>query len=101
MSKPVYLMAQFDVKDHQQYYDEYGSKVLQQLKNHNAEIIIATPKVEVKEGQWPANWTIMAKFASEEAAMGWYESEEYLPFIKLRQDKLVNSGSVIMFPAVR
>ena len=99
MTHPVYFIAQIDVKDHQTYMDEYGIHVITQLVGVGAEILVGSDDAEVLEGDWPGNWTVVAKFSSAEAADSWYNSNEYAPFKTARIEKLSNSGSIVMVPA--
>ena len=47
MSKPVYLVAQIDVKDYESYLSEYGFPLLEQLAEVGAEVLAADPSVDV------------------------------------------------------
>lgn len=98
VSKEVYLVAQISVKDHQEYIKKYGRAVSQLLTEAGAEILVASPKVEILEGEWSGNWTVISKFPSTEALKSWYNSEEYSLFKKMRVNKLTDSGNLIVLP---
>jgi len=84
MIQPVYMMAQIDVKDHQAYVEEYGMPVFYQFTEAGAEVLVASREVQVFEGEWSGNWTVIAKFPSAEAATNWYNSLEYALLKKAR-----------------
>ena len=69
MSKPVYLIAQIDVKDHESYLSEYGFPLLEQLTEIGAEVLAADANVDVLEGEWPGNWVAIIKFPSAEVLL--------------------------------
>ena len=98
MTLPVYLIAQIDVKDYQVYLEEYGMSVLEQFVQAGAEVLVATPDVEVLEGEWQGNWTVVVRFSSAEAANKWYHSEDYAPLKQARIEKLTNGGTMVMVP---
>lgn len=100
MSQPVYVIAQIDVKDHEIYMTEYGMPVLEQFNTVGAEVLVATPERNLKEGDWPGNWTVVVRFPSAEVADAWYHSEEYAPHRKARIDTLSNSGTVTIVPGL-
>jgi len=100
MSNPVYMIGMIDVKDFQTYAEQYGMPVGEMFAEVGAEIVVATPQVEVLEGEWPGNWTVVVKVPSAEIARSLYNSEEYAPFRKARQDELANSTTLIIAPAL-
>ena len=100
MSNPVYLMAQIDVIDHEKYIEEYGMPVFDLLIKSGAEVLVATQDAITKEGQGYGNWTVLAKFANEEAANNFYDSEEYAPLKKLRIEKHSNGGNLFLVPGL-
>ena len=99
-SKAVYLVAQISVKDYQEYMNRYGKPVTQLLIDAGAEILVASRKGEILEGEWSGNWTVITKFPSNQAAMNWYNSKEYRLFKTIREDELMNSGNIIILPSI-
>jgi uncharacterized protein (DUF1330 family) len=95
MSKPVYLVAQIDVKDYESYLSEYGFPLLEQLTEVGAEVLAADPNVDVLEGNWPGNWVAIIKFPSAAIMSEFYSSKKYAPLKALRIDKLSNDGTVV------
>ncbi|MEM9761254.1 MAG: DUF1330 domain-containing protein [Pseudomonadota bacterium] len=81
---PVYLLADLKVSNLEQYMENYGFPVTPMLLEAGAEIIVATPQVEVLEGDYAPNWSVVVRFPSEAAAKRWYASDEYRAMIPLR-----------------
>lgn len=99
MSDPVYMIGMIDVKDYQAYAEQYGIPVGEMFAEVGAEIIVATPHVDVLEGEWPGNWTVVVKVPSAEVAHALYHSEKYAPFRKARTEELANSTTLVIAPA--
>lgn len=100
MSQPVYMIGIIDVKDFQTYAEQYGMPVGAMFAEIGAEIIVATDHVDVLEGDWPGNWTVVVKVPSAEAAHALYHSEKYAPFRKARMETLANSTQLVVAPAL-
>jgi uncharacterized protein (DUF1330 family) len=100
MSDPVYMIGMIDVKDYQTYGEQYGMPVGEMFAEVGAEIIVATPQVEVLEGEWPGNWTVIVKVPSAEVARALYHSEKYAPFRKARQEVLANATTLVIAPGL-
>lgn len=84
-AKPVYLVASLTVQDFDAYMGTYGAPVLPMLLAAGGEILVGSPAVEVLEGNYGSNWTVVVRFPSEQAAKGWYASPEYRALIPVRQ----------------
>jgi uncharacterized protein (DUF1330 family) len=82
---PVYVMAQIQIEDHQRYFDEYGTAVFPLVMGTGAKVLVATPTVQVLEGEWDGNWTVVIEFPSAEAAdEDWYNTDAYREVRELR-----------------
>ena len=55
------------------------------LRAHGAEVLVAGAGGDVREGD-PPDQTVVLRFASKEAAQGWYDSPEYQAVVHLRTD---------------
>ena len=103
---PVYLIASLTVPNLERYMGEYGMPVFPMLLGAGGEILVGAPAVEVLEGQYASNWTVIVRFPSEAAAKGWYASPEYRELIPVRQALTDVSRSTMLlapqftFPAV-
>ena len=81
---PVYLVATITVSDFDAYMENYGSVAIPLILDASGEILVATPEVDVLEGGYIHNWTVVVRFPSEEAARSWYDSPEYQAIIPNR-----------------
>lgn len=97
-NKSVYLVAQFDVKDLEDFIQRYAIGVIGQLQKVGAEVLAAAPP-QIVEGNVDVNRTVVIRFPSMKVAKTWYDSEEYQPFRELRKSELTNSGSAMFVEA--
>ena len=100
VSEPVYMIGMIDVKDFQAYAEQYGMPVGAMFAEVGAEIVVATQDVEVLEGEWPGNWTVVVKVPSAQVAQDLYNSERYAPFRRARQETLANATTLVIAPAL-
>ena len=85
MADPVYMIAQIQIDDQEKYFGEYGAAVVPIIMENGGKVLVATPTVEILEGEWAGNWTVVVEFPSEGAALtGWYNSDAYVDVRKLR-----------------
>ena len=80
----AYVIVSYTVTD-QEGYALYIPAVGPTLRAHGAEILVAGAGGDVREGD-PGDHTVVLRFASKEAAQGWYDSPEYQAVIHLRTD---------------
>ena len=80
---PVYVIAQMEVHDVETYRD-YATKVPATFAAHGGKFLTATDTAEVLEGTQPFPRTVVGEFESKEAALAWYESDEYQAILPLR-----------------
>lgn len=80
-----YLIAQIGIKDFDRFNAEYGQRVMPILMRYGARPVVASPTVELREGVWGGNWTVVMEFPSHAAAAAFYKSSDYQPFIALRK----------------
>lgn len=80
----AYMVFNYRITD-QDAYKPYLGQVVDTLKAHGAEIVVADFESEAIEGD-PGHVTVVLKFASKEAARGWFDSPEYQAIIGLRTD---------------
>lgn len=80
----AYMVFNYRITD-RDAYQPYLAKVVDTLKAHGAEILVADFESEVVEGD-PGHVTVVLKFASKDAARGWFDSQEYQAIIGLRTD---------------
>jgi uncharacterized protein (DUF1330 family) len=63
----------------------YGQAAGPTLAGAGATVLVAGPAVELAEGEWSADSTVIVEFESVEAAKAWYHSDAYQEAAKLRQ----------------
>ena len=78
-----YFVAQVQVED-REVYQQYVDGVFPILRKYDGEVLVAHDDVDVLEGAWNPQRTIVLKFPSVERAREWYESPEYQEHMKLR-----------------
>ena len=57
--------------------ESYVAKAGPTVAAHGGTLRIASGAVDVIEGEWHGNHTVMLEFESVDAATAWYQSEEY------------------------
>ena len=98
MSEAVYMIGIIDVNDFQTYAEQYGMPVGAMFAEVGAEIIVASDTVEILEGSWPGNWTVIVKVPSAEVAKELYHSDRYAPFRKARIEQLAKDSTLVIVP---
>ena len=81
----AYAILQINITN-KENYKEYINQVTSIVKEHQGEYIVRGGKSEVVEGEWNYQRTVVVKFPSYDAAIQWYNSEEYAPIKKIRED---------------
>ncbi|GGY39821.1 DUF1330 domain-containing protein [Parvularcula lutaonensis] len=97
MNQPVYTFVYVQVKDHDDYMDRYGRHLGPIIEKFGGRFLAATKTAGVVEGEQPGNWAVLAEFPSMEAAQGFYGSDEYAPYLKLRREELSDGSLMISF----
>ena len=88
----AYFVASFRITD-PVGYEPYVPAVVPTLLAHGCEILVADYASQVIEGE-PNSVTVVLKFASKAAAMGWYNSPEYQAIKHLRTDN--SEGNAVL-----
>ena len=57
--------------------------------------IIASPPIDVVEGDWHGNQTVVVEFPSVQAAQDWYHSPEYQAIIGMRHAAATSNAIII------
>jgi uncharacterized protein (DUF1330 family) len=89
----VYFIVSYDIVDADKY-EGYVPGVVPLLQKHGAEILVADYDAQAYEGDKRSVYAVL-RFASEEAAAGWYNDPEYEPVRSIRLDSTAN-GSVVL-----
>lgn len=88
----AYIVATYNITNPESYA-AYGPGVAKTLMAHSVEVLVAEHDSSVIEGEPPKS-TVVLKFADRDAAMAWYNSDEYQAVIDLRRDN--SEGSMVL-----
>ena len=89
----AYLIAQINVTN-EDSYQEYLKKVTTIVEKYGGKYIVRAGKFKTVLGKWDYKRNVIIKFPSYEIALKCYNSEEYLPVKKIREDNSI--GNVII-----
>ncbi|MEM9032995.1 MAG: DUF1330 domain-containing protein [Actinomycetota bacterium] len=73
---PAYIIFTEDITD-PAAIEAYATKAVPSVLQHGGLPRIAGSAVNVLEGEWHGQQTVMIEFESVEAAQAWYDSSEY------------------------
>ena len=93
----AYAILQINITN-QENYKEYLNQVTTIVKKHQGEYIVRGGKSEVVHGEWNYQRTVVVRFPSYDIAFKWYNSEEYAPIKKIREDN--SKGNCIIIEGV-
>ena len=88
-----YLIAQLNVKNLESY-KIYIEKVSPLVKKFGCEYLVRSGKYEVVQGGWQYPRNVIIKFPSYQKAVNFYNSKEYKPVKKIREEN--SSGNIIL-----
>ena len=91
-----YLIAQLNVKNFESYKN-YIEKVTQLAKMFGGEYIVRSGKYKVVQGEWQYERNVIIKFPSYQNAVDFYESDDYKPIKKIRENN--SYGNIILIEA--
>ena len=89
----AYAILQINITN-QENYKEYLNQVTTIVKKHQGEYIVRGGKSEVVLGEWNYQRTVVVRFPSYDVALKWYNSEEYKPVRKIREEN--SEGNMII-----
>ncbi|HYR29213.1 MAG TPA: DUF1330 domain-containing protein [Thermoanaerobaculia bacterium] len=79
-----YSIAEIDITD-RSWVQEYVQTVTKQVEHYGGRYLSRTAKIERLEGERkPAQIVVLVEWPTREAALAFYESEEYRPFRERR-----------------
>jgi len=91
-----YLIGEVEVTD-QSWVADYIENVTAMVERHGGKYMARTPRVERIEGERkPAGIFVIVEWPSKEAAMAFYESEEYRPY---RQKRIAGARNEFLLVA--
>ena len=89
----AYVIAIYDIVD-AEGYEGYVPGVVPLLAKHGAEILVADYDAQCFEGDRRSVYVVL-RFASEEAALAWYNDPAYEPVKRIRLDSSDNNNVVL------
>ena len=98
MKQTVYIFGQMAVKNHKDYFTQYGLPFLPILEQFKGKLLAATKNAKTLEGDAFGNWTVLMEFPSKELAYGFITSKEYAPLMDLRVNSLTDAAHAVLFP---
>ena len=88
-----YLIGTIEVKN-PEAYKEYLAKVTDIVKKFGGEYLVRAGEYTEIEGKWKYSRNVVIKFPSYETALNWYNSDEYKPVKKIREEN--SNGNIII-----
>ena len=88
----AYLIFNYEITNAEEYA-AYPRAAMPTMAASGAEVLVADYESEAREGS-PGKVTVVLRFDSRDAALGWYESSEYQAAMKLRTAN--STGSVVL-----
>lgn len=89
----AYFVASYNVTN-QEGYQQYLQTVIPTIMKHQGEVLMADYEVQAIEGT-PSQVNVIIKFASKDAANGWYNDPEYQAIKHFRIDNTSDGVSFI------
>lgn len=100
MPQSGFFIAQGAVREFQDFFARYGSKVQPVAEEFGGQFLVASSSAHVAEGEWSGNWTVVIRFPSTDAAVAFYDSDGYAPLRALRIDELTEWANVAIVPGL-
>ena len=94
---PAYLIGQINIIN-EEPYKEYVKLTSPIIKKYNGKFLIRGGKFKKMLGKWNFTRTVVIKFPSYKKTMEWYNSKEYRPVRKIREDN--SQGNIIIIEGV-
>jgi uncharacterized protein (DUF1330 family) len=92
----AYIMSAIDINDKNKFDQNYFPAILKQVEQFGGRLLAVSDQQNIVEGAWLRGRTVLWKFPDVETAKTWYQSEEYAPLLKLRQE--ISNASIILIP---
>lgn len=85
----AYIIALIEIHDRDEY-NKYQEGFREIFSKYNGEILVVEETPTVLEGEWPHTRTVVIRFADENEAKRWYESEQYQALAQYRFRGIAN-----------
>ena len=80
---PAYIVAQINIHDTEEY-SKYGAEFGPIFTRHAGQGVAFSEAPDVLEGEWDYGRTVVLRFQSRKAALGWYNDPDYQRIVKHR-----------------
>ena len=90
----AYIKSAIDIYDKKKFDKIYFPAILKQVEQYGARLLAASDMPHIVEGNWLRGRAVLWEFPDAETAKTWYQSEEYAPLLKLRQE--ISTASIIL-----
>jgi uncharacterized protein (DUF1330 family) len=81
----AYMIVDITAIHNEGAYADYRSQVTPGLEDAGGQYLVRGGRVDVLEGNWRPGRLVVVRFATMEAARGWWSSQEYEPLKNQRQ----------------
>ena len=93
----AYIIVQINITN-KEPYKEYLKQVTPIAEKYGGEYIIRGGNYKTMLGTWDYQRTVVIKFPTYEMAIKWYNSEEYAPVKKIRENN--SEGNLIIIEGI-
>ncbi len=93
----AFAIVQINVTNKEKY-QEYLNQVTPTVQKFNGDYIVRAGKFKVMLGEWNYSRTVVVKFPDYQTALNWYNSKEYKPIKKIREDN--SEGNFIIIEGI-
>jgi uncharacterized protein (DUF1330 family) len=87
---PAYIVADIDVHDPARY-EQYKQLAPASIEAHGGRYLVRGGNVKVLEGDWQLKRFVILEFPSVADAQRWWDSADYAPAKRLRQETTTTS----------
>jgi len=92
-----YVIVDIEIID-QGKYDKYRQMVVSSIQQYGGTYVVRGGRIERLEGDWSPERLAIVEFESLERAKAWYDSPEYAPAKKIRQE--ASRGKILIVEGV-
>jgi uncharacterized protein (DUF1330 family) len=90
---PAYVIAQIDIHD-TKAYDRYREQVPATIAQYGGRYLARGGATKTLTGNWDAPRLVILEFPSLEQAQAWWDSPEYTPLRKIREN--ASHGKIVL-----
>jgi uncharacterized protein (DUF1330 family) len=82
---PAYVLADVQITDPDRYKD-YAAHTPASIAKHGGRWVVRGGETQVLEGEWNPGRIVVIEFPDVEAALGWFNSDEYQELAAIRRE---------------